>query len=119
MRKLIVLLFITWVSFGFAQEKKKIDFSVNTLKYSMNSIKELRNFNWKNLEKIASFNGKGTKVRLEFTLDVPKTKEQSKLMYTYAVEGKSEDINDLITSAKKGLNGIKSVSKDKIKIDLR
>ena len=119
MRKLIVLLFIIRVSFGFVQEKKKIDFSVNTLKYSMTLIKELRDFNWKNLEEIASFNEKGTKVRLEFTIDIPKIKEQSKLIYTYAVEGKSEDINDLITSAKKGLNGVKFVTKDKIKIDLR
>ena len=118
MKKLLTVLFLSIAMLSFAQEKKEMYVEITSLKFTVNSLDELKTIKWNDIKESVKKKNNDELINLEFVVDIPKTNNNSKLKYTYVVEGKSEDIDDLITSIKKGLNGIKTVSKGEIRIDL-
>lgn len=111
MKKLLfVICFFTFTS-GYAQSDEnntlKSEAKVTSISYSVPSAKELENIDWKGVKDIFSENKDDVEIKMSFGIDLKKSKNKKvKVSGKFSVEGKSEDIDDLIEKAKKGIKGL-------------
>lgn len=113
MKKLLLIFFVFTCSLLNAQEKinAKIKFTestVNSLKFTVTSSEEFKTINWKDIKDIFSRNKKTDSISLSFELE---KRPESKSHYSFTVNGKSNNVDDLIKISKKA---IKTLNKIKI-----
>lgn len=119
MKKLFFLAVLLSVTLGFSQEKNPdavynvSNLKVTSLTFSVDSVKELKTINWSDVKEIFENNDNpNQKIELTFKIDLPESKNKIKSSIT--IGGKSGKIDDLITSAKKGVKGlIRIINKNK------
>ena len=116
MKKLLFVICLLTFTYCFSQSKEtsmtKIDAKVTSISYSFPSVKELENIDWKEVKEIFRENKDDVEIKMSFGIDLKKSKNKKVTVSgKFSVEGKSEDIDDLIEKAKKGINGLIKISK--------
>lgn len=106
MRKILFITFLFASLFMNAQDKPiaEMNFTeatVNSLKFSVDSAKELKDINWDDIKEIFSENKPEDLILLEFEVNYPKNKKEAKKSYKFTSKGKSKDIDNTISMAKK------------------
>lgn len=106
MKKLLMLVFISCSANLFAQQKPIVTNStVSSLKWKVDSKEELESIKWADVKKMFKDNVKTDTVSLAF--EVKKSKRKNiKSSYSFQVKGLTENIDRLITIAKKGIRKI-------------
>ena len=108
MKHLTIVFALLFTSLFYAQEEKT-EIKISTISYEVNSAKELKNIDWKNIKEIFSLNTKNENIEMSFALNDPNSKY--KVKSSIKVGGKSENIDSLIVLAKKGVKSILKISK--------
>ena len=108
MKHLTIVFALLFTSLFYAQEEKT-DFKVNTISFEVDTVKELKNIDWKNVKEIFSLNTKNEDIEMSFALKQPNSKHKFKS--SIKVGGKSKNIDSLIILAKKGVKSIIKISK--------
>jgi len=121
MKKLATLVFLFFVSIGIAQNRDiSINESINTntavkvtsMSYKVDSVKELENIDWNEVKTIFETNKADEVIKLSFGIDLKKSENKKvSIAGKFSVEGKSENIDDLINKSKKGINGLIKIYK--------
>ena len=116
MKKLTTVVLLLCTSILFAQHKNiAISESLNTdtevkvtsMSYSVNSVKELETINWEEVKTIFESNKDDETINLSFAIKLKKSENKKvSISSKFSVEGKSENIDDLIAKSKKGINGL-------------
>lgn len=109
MRKILIVLSIICSTIVFAQREPILTkTAMVSLKWTVDSKQELAKIKWNDVREVFKDNVKTDTISLAFEL---KDFKKKKPKYSFQVKGKSEDIESLISMAKKGikvLNRIKS-----------
>jgi hypothetical protein len=116
MKKLTTVFLLLCTSFLIAQQKniaineavtKDSEAKVTSISYSVNSAKELESIDWNAIKTIFKDNAQDVDIKMSFGINL-KEPENSKMKVSgkFSVEGKSENIDDLIKISKKGINGL-------------
>ena len=87
---------------------KNVEAKITSLKYTSNSISELKSINWEDVKSIFDSNNPEENIELSFEIDFKKSK--NKLKSSFKVAGKTKNIDSIITMVKKGLNGLIKMS---------
>lgn len=102
----ITALFLTLLTFS--QEKdaisktiKETSATVHSIKYTVNSIKELQKINWDKTKEIFKKNKPEELISLAFEIDLPESKHKYKS--SVEVGGKTEDLDSLIKIIEKAV----------------
>ena len=107
---LLIALLIT--AFGFGQEKpqtlkqkKTNGVKISSLTFSVNSKEDYTSINWNDIKEIFNHNtNKSEKIEMSFKYELPNSKNEMK--GEIKVGGKLNNIDELISKAKKGLRGL-------------
>jgi hypothetical protein len=116
MKKLTTVFLLLCTSFLIAQQKnitineavtKDSEAKVTSISYSVNSAKKLESIDWNAIKTIFKDNAQDVDIKMSFGINL-KEPENSKMKVSgkFSVEGKSENIDDLIKISKKGINGL-------------
>lgn len=112
-KQIVVLLMLLFTKTIIAQEKNEINSEINFqestvtyLKFSVDTVDELKSINWKDVKEIFSENDKNKTIELEFEIKIPKTKKINKANFSYKAKGLTKNIDNLIKKSKKGIKGI-------------
>jgi hypothetical protein len=116
MKKLATLLLFFFASIATAQHKSvAINESINTdtdvkitsISYTVDSIKELKSINWDEIKSIFETNKEDEVIKMSFEINLKESEgKKVKVSGKFSVEGKSENIDDLIKKSKKGIDGL-------------
>ncbi|MDX6747083.1 hypothetical protein SHK09_09800 [Polaribacter sp. PL03] len=117
MKKVLTLFLLTFSVILFAQkEKTEVEYFENTalkvtsLKISSGSVKELENINWIDLKSVFESNKKTETIKLVFEIDLKDSK--NKFKGSFSIKDKTQNIDSLITRAKKMLKSLIKISKN-------
>ena len=116
MKNLATLVLLFFASITIGQHKSiAVSESLNTdtevkvtsMSYSVNSVKELETINWEEVKTIFESNKDDETIKLSFAIKLKKSENKKvSISSKFSVEGKSENIDDLIAKSKKGINGL-------------
>ncbi|TXD48481.1 MULTISPECIES: hypothetical protein [unclassified Polaribacter] len=116
MKKLLTLLLLTTSIIICGQEEKtavasskNIEAKVTSIKYSVNSIKDLENIQWDDVQSIFETNKPQEKIAISFEVDLEASKYKFKGSIT--VSDQKINIDSLIESAKKKVKSLIKISK--------
>lgn len=116
MKSIITLLLVTSSFVLKAQEEKKdamyfknTESKITSLKYTSNSVSELKSIKWEELKEIFETNKPKEKIELSFEVNLKESK--NKLKSSFTVSGETKSIDSLIVLAKKGVNGLIRISR--------
>lgn len=117
MFKIIVVIFIFTSVLAFSQDKmvRKNETNTNSVSISVDSVKELETISWQDIKEAFVDNDPESLILLEIKVrSEEKLDDRSKYTYnfSYKTEGKSKEIDRLITQMKKGLNFINRATKN-------
>ena len=114
MKKLIVCVYLLMSSWMFSQSKKtdvNTTVSINSLKFSADSVQELEAINWEDVKEIIKENSAETLFSLEIQLN---TSKKSTWKVTTNMSAKVSDVSKnyelLIARAEKAIKAIKKMS---------
>lgn len=107
----IVLLFTIIQTYSQVDKEKNMQANIESLKVDVNSLEELKEINWKEIEDAFKENDPESDIILKVSLNSKKS-EKVKLNYSYKVDGKAKDVNKLILKLKKGISIFKKISKN-------
>ncbi|SDR69406.1 hypothetical protein SAMN05216503_0451 [Polaribacter sp. KT25b] len=114
MKKILTVLLLIASTIIYGQEEKntftKAESKITEIKYSLNSIKELEDIDWKELKAFFDTNKPTDKIALSFELDLQESKNNIKSAIT--ISGETKNIDSLIIRAKKGVLSIIKISKN-------
>lgn len=106
MKKIITLLLVTISFFVNAQEEnvavsysENVETKITSFKYTVNSSKELETFDWDTLNGIFDTNKPDDIISISFEIDLKESK--NKLKSSMTVSGPTENLDSLISRAKK------------------
>jgi len=116
MTKLIIALSFFITSNLIVQESKiqNTNFNVNALEFKIDSVSEIETLNWNEIKETFQKNDPESNITLKVVLNQKKT-ENNKRSFSYKVDGKSKNIDDLIEKLKKGISILKKNKKQEIK----
>jgi hypothetical protein len=116
MKKLITLLVALTSFIGFAQSKNIVlednynynsQVKITSLSYDVDSVTELEEIDWKEIKSIFNTNNEDDVIKLSFAINMKKQKNKKvKIAGKFSVEGKTDNIEELIKKSKKGVNGL-------------
>lgn len=117
MCKIIVAIFIFTSALVFSQEKEvsKNYVNTNSISISVDTVKELETISWQDIKEMFAENDPESIISIEIKVkseEKPDTKSKYTYNFSYKSEGKSKEIDSLITQMKKGLNFINRATKN-------
>ncbi|MHB0754706.1 hypothetical protein [Polaribacter sp. M15] len=116
MKKLTTVILLLCSTIVLAQHKKitlnesintETDVKISSMTFTADTVKELESIDWNDVKAIFENNKDEELIKLSFGIDLKKSSNK-KVAITgkFSVEGKSENIDDLIIKSKKGINGL-------------
>lgn len=116
MKKIITLLVALTSFIGFAQSKNIVlednynynsQVKITSLSYDVDSVTELEEIDWKEIKSIFNTNNEDVVIKLSFAINMKKQKNKKvKIAGKFSVEGKTDNIEELIKKSKKGVKGL-------------
>lgn len=116
MKKLITLLVALTSFIGFAQSKNIVlednynynsQVKITSLSYNVDSVTELEEIDWKEIKSIFNTNNEDDVIKLSFAINMDNQKSKKvKIAGKFSVEGKTDNIEELIKKSKKGVKGL-------------
>lgn len=116
MKNLATLVLLFFASITIGQHKSiainesvnsNTDVKVTSMSYTVDSVNELETINWEDVKTIFENNKDNETIKLSFAIKLQKPDNKKvSISGKFSVEGKSENIDDLIAKSKKGINGL-------------
>ncbi len=116
MKKLTTVILLLCTTIVLAQHKKialnesintATDVKISSMTFTVDTVKELESIDWNNVKAIFENNKDEELIKLSFGIDLKKSiNKKGAITGKFSVEGKSENIDDLIIKSKKGINGL-------------
>jgi hypothetical protein len=112
MRKIILIICILCAGYGFAQDTDKTnEISIKSLKIECDSAEDLKTVNWDDIREVINMNKPNETIALEFGVHHKRaTKAKVRGSFNFTITGKTKDIDNMITRAKKGVKALEKMS---------
>lgn len=105
----MICLFV--VSYSFAQQlDQSTEVTIKSLKIECESAEELKSVDWDDIREVIRMNDPEEVIALEFGLHEKKANTKIKGNFNFTIKGKTKDIENIITRAKKGVKALERMS---------
>ncbi|NVJ89867.1 MAG: hypothetical protein HWD82_10585 [Flavobacteriaceae bacterium] len=114
MTRLIIALcfFITSNLIAQESEIKFTNLNINALEFKIESVADIETLDWNDIKETFQNNDPESDITLKVILN-QKKEENNKRSFSYKVDGKAKNIEDLIVKLKKGITIIKKITNKK------